>query len=380
MDSFTNHYYKLNRLLFLIIGQWPYQDYRMKFGLMIIIFLYFGLALLGQIFKLIRAGHDLDLIFEILITLLSNVICITRYCNCIVNVNKFRKLLENIKDVWNATKMKEEIEIIKIYAEEVFSYFSLGFVDLISLMPCILDVVLPLNDTRTRKFSYQAEFFLDVEIYFYPILLHTWITMFFGVTILITTESIFLMFAQHCCSMFKILCYRLEHIYDKNLENTNRDNAYYEAKYRVADCIKYHTKILEFITTVISYHELSFFIQFLIIVILTSIVFVQIKILLGKYEVLIYLALIGSLVCHGYLCVYPGQKVLDHSNLLLEKAYNGFWYLAPTKAQKLLLIIIRRSINSTPLIIMKLYVLSHYSFGLVFKTSMSYFTVLYSFR
>ncbi|XP_035736841.1 uncharacterized protein LOC118448121 [Vespa mandarinia] len=231
--------------------------------------------------------------------------------------------------------MKEEIEIIKIYAEEgrnytlfltVFSYFSLGFVDLISLMPCILDVVLPLNDTRTRKFSYQAEFFLDVEIYFYPILLHTWITMFFGVTILITTESIFLMFAQHCCSMFKILW---------------------------------------FIATVISYHELSFFIQFLIIVILTSIVFVQIKILYGKYEVLIYLALIGSFVCHGYLCVYPGQKVLDHSNLLLEKAYNGFWYLAPTKAQKLLLIIIRKSINTTPLVIMKLCVLSHYSFGLV---------------
>lgn len=88
-----------------------------------------------------------------------------------------------------------------------FSYFSLGFVDLVSLMPCILDVVLPLNNTRTRKFSYQAEFFLDIEKYFYPILFHTWITMFFGVTILITTESIFLMFAQHCCSMFKILWY-----------------------------------------------------------------------------------------------------------------------------------------------------------------------------
>nr|KAF7427020.1 hypothetical protein H0235_006714 [Vespula pensylvanica] len=250
MDSVTNHYYKFNRLLFLIVGQWPYQDYRMKFTLMIIVFLYFGIALIGQIFKLIRAGHDLDLIFEILITLLSNIICIIRYCNCIVNVKKFTKLLEDIEDVWNATKTKEEIEIIKIYAEEGRNYtlFLTGFVDLVSLMPCILDVVLPLNNTRTRKFSYQAEFFLDIDKYFYPILLHTWITMFFGVTILITTESIFLMFAQHCCSMFKILCYRLEHIYDKNLENTNRNNAYYEAQYRIADCIKYHTKILELMT------------------------------------------------------------------------------------------------------------------------------------
>ncbi|XP_043668703.1 uncharacterized protein LOC122629385 [Vespula pensylvanica] len=196
----------------------------MKFTLMIIVFLYFGIALIGQ----------------------------------------FTKLLEDIEDVWNATKTKEEIEIIKIYAEEgrnytlfltAFSYFSLGFVDLVSLMPCILDVVLPLNNTRTRKFSYQAEFFLDIDKYFYPILLHTWITMFFGVTILITTESIFLMFAQHCCSMFKILCYRLEHIYDKNLENTNRNNAYYEAQYRIADCIKYHTKILELVSMWLGFIE-----------------------------------------------------------------------------------------------------------------------------
>lgn len=49
--------------------------------------------------------------------------------------------------------------------------------------------------------------------------------------------------------------YRLEHIYDKNLENTNRNNAYYEAQYRIADCIKYHTKILELVSMWLGFIE-----------------------------------------------------------------------------------------------------------------------------
>ncbi|XP_014612691.1 PREDICTED: uncharacterized protein LOC106791525 [Polistes canadensis] len=216
MDLFTDGYYKLNRLLLLIMGQWPDQNYKIKLILMINTVSYLSFCLLGQIIKLVKAGHHLDLIFEILVSFLSNSICIIRYCNCIVNVKKFTKLLEDIQDLWNVTKTKEEIEIMEMYAKEnrnytlfltAVSYFSLGFVNLLSLMPCILDIVLPLNVTRTRKFLYQAEFFLDTEKYFYPILLHTWITMFFGVTILVTTESIFLLFAQHCCSMYKVLWY-----------------------------------------------------------------------------------------------------------------------------------------------------------------------------
>ncbi|KAI4480263.1 hypothetical protein M0804_010261 [Polistes exclamans] len=260
MDLFTDGYYKLNRLLLLIMGQWPDQNYKIKLILMINTVSYLSFCLLGQ----------------------------------------FTKLLEDIQDLWNVTKTKEEIEIMEMYAKEnrnytlfltAVSYFSLGFVNLLSLMPCILDIVLPLNVTRTRKFLYQAEFFLDTEKYFYPILLHTWITMFFGVTILVTTESIFLLFAQHCCSMYKI------------------------------------------------------------------------KILLGKLEVLLYLTLLGSIFCHGFLCAYPAQKVMDHSNFLFENAYNGFWYLAPVKAQKLLLLVIKRSIINTPIIFMKSIEISHQSFG-----------------
>ncbi|KAK2585333.1 hypothetical protein KPH14_010014 [Odynerus spinipes] len=388
MDFFTNRYYKYNRLLFVILGQWPYQNYKTRVFRAIIVFFYFGVALFGQIFKLTKAT-DFDLIFEILVSFLSNIVCTIRYCNCMVYVNEILKVFEDIKDVWDTTVVKEEIDIVKHYAEEgrmytlfliVFSYATLGFVDLASLIPCVLDIVVPLNDTRPRKFLYQAEFFLDTEKYFYPILLHTWITMFFGVTILVATESIFLMYAQHCCSMFKILCYRLEHAFDKNLENTDAENAYYEARERIVYCVKYHTKILEFITNVVSFHELSFFIQFLISVLILSITLVQVKTLLGKYEVLMYLTLTGALLCHGFLFAYPAQKILDHSSLLFENICNGAWYFAPIKAQKLLLLIIKRSMNGTAITAMKILVVSYQSFGTVVKTSLSYFTVLYSFR
>ncbi|KAH0945336.1 hypothetical protein HN011_001777, partial [Eciton burchellii] len=57
-------------------------------------------------------------------------------------------------------------------------------------------------------------------------------------------------------------------------------------------------------------------------------------------------------------CNYIGQQVIDHSSDIFHKIYNTQWYIAPLKAQKLLLVIMQRSMRYCTIIIAGLFISS----------------------
>ena len=75
----------------------------------------------------------------------------------------------------------------------------------IPFLPDILDIVAPLNESRTRQLPFLVEYFLDEQKYFYPILLHIIVAIVMGITTVITTETLALTYFYHACGMFEIV-------------------------------------------------------------------------------------------------------------------------------------------------------------------------------
>lgn len=86
----------------------------------------------------------------------------------------------------------------------VFSYTSAGVILLIVHFPDILDFIAPLNVSRIRKIPMDVEYFIDEQKYFHIIAYHLFIWVIVGITISISTETVYIVYVNHICGMFKI--------------------------------------------------------------------------------------------------------------------------------------------------------------------------------
>jgi len=64
-------------------------------------------------------------------------------------------------------------------------------------------MILPMNETHTAKFIYRMEHVLDMDKYFNFLMLHTFISVFFVVTVPIAVDTTFILCTQHICALFE---------------------------------------------------------------------------------------------------------------------------------------------------------------------------------
>ncbi|XP_014478547.1 PREDICTED: uncharacterized protein LOC106746457 [Dinoponera quadriceps] len=148
------------------------------------------------------------------ITVLSGIIpCVT--CSIFniyfhINPKKTKHVLEQIMMHWN-TADYSDMKILEKYAKEcrivsliiIVMIITAFFVNIIiEMLPIILDVVLPINESRPRKIQVDFDIFLDKNEYFFVIyecwLLIALSSMVFAVFLLM------FMFMRHCCAIYKI--------------------------------------------------------------------------------------------------------------------------------------------------------------------------------
>ncbi|XP_011068547.1 PREDICTED: putative odorant receptor 85d [Acromyrmex echinatior] len=82
-------------------------------------------------------------------------------------------------------------------------------------------------------------------------------------------------------------------------------------------------------------------------------------------EMLKYLMYIFGQVLHMFCFSLQGQRLINHSIQLRDKIYNSSWYKIPVESQKLLLHVMRRSMEPCFLSAGKIYVFSLKSFTTV---------------
>jgi len=60
------------------------------------------------------------------------------------------------------------------------------------------------NESRPWQIPALVEYFVDHQKYFYPILLHLFLAVLFGLTTAVATETLYMSYTQHACGLFQI--------------------------------------------------------------------------------------------------------------------------------------------------------------------------------
>jgi hypothetical protein len=86
----------------------------------------------------------------------------------------------------------------------VFAYLSTTLYLLVTLLPQILDIMLPLNESRPLIMPYDAYYFVDSEEYYFYIFLHNLVGMGIVLVAVLAHDCMFITYIEHICSLFAI--------------------------------------------------------------------------------------------------------------------------------------------------------------------------------
>ncbi|KYN37731.1 Odorant receptor Or2, partial [Trachymyrmex septentrionalis] len=317
------------------------------------------------------------------------------------NSRKIKDLTDRLFVDWDMLETVEEHNIMRKYARNgrwyaliygLYVYVSTISFTTTSLVPRILDIVFPLNTSRPVMLAYPAYYFVDENQYFYYIFLHMLLTSSVCMTGLIAHDSMFFIYVEHICGLFAVVGFctilgREQKLIFKNslimsfcantcrfrFENVSHKCSNMEKS--LIDCLDDRfAKLLE------DTFSISFAVQLLMVTIGLSITLVQLSIQLHNLaEAMRYFVFIIAQLFHLFCLSFQGQKLITHSIETCDKIFRGSWFTIPIKEQRLLLFVIRKSIEASVLTAGKIYVFSLENFTAVVQSSMSYFTLLSSF-
>ncbi|XP_011685219.1 PREDICTED: uncharacterized protein LOC105448398 [Wasmannia auropunctata] len=84
------------------------------------------------------------------------------------------------------------------------------------------------------------------------------------------------------------------------------------------------------------------------------------------YELIVsFIFLLGHFWYMFFCNLYLGQKVIDHSSNVFYRTYNVQWYVAPLRAQRLLLLVMQRSMRYCTIVIDGIFTVSLEGFATV---------------
>ncbi|XP_072744256.1 uncharacterized protein [Anoplolepis gracilipes] len=348
MHASPEHCYKINRVFLKMLGLWPYQQSNFT-----------------RIHKALFAGLLLSFILV-----------------------QVKNMLERMRDDWRLLKDKIEIDIIEKYANEIkfssivsilIGFFFVFFLAIIQFLPLLLDVILPLNESRPFRIIVIAEYFINQEKYIYIILLHEALAVFIAFTTLYSTLTTIVIYIWHACALFKIASHRIENIIEKNafmIPIFGRQYVYYQ---KIIYAVLIHRRAVEFAGLISSNFTILFAILIIVGVSSLSINLFQVTLINNNTEDMCIIVLLISLhLSYMFIINYAGQKVTDHGVELFKAIYNGLWYTAPLHTQKLLLFIMQKGNVNITLIFGGLYIVSLQGFASLTNAAVSYFMVMYT--
>ncbi|KAL6431186.1 hypothetical protein ACFW04_007118 [Cataglyphis niger] len=390
MESNIDNYYDMNRRFLSFVGQWPYQKPKEKISFLILILITVINVMITQMAQFFIC-ENVQCIYQTLPPYMLAIIILVKVLTFYFNKQKIKDLTDRLFMNWDMLENQKEREIMKKYTETgkwygliYTSYIYIGFVlfTIFALTPRILDIVFPMNTSRSTLLVYPAYYFVDQEQYFYYIFCHMIISVVIALTGILAHDCMLYAYIEHVCGLFAVIGFRFEHtLYKYNNVKKMMINHHDIYCKNIVFAVRVHREALKFAILLENTFSLSFAIQMLIVTVGMSISLVQFSIQLHNFaEAMRYLLFIGAQLFHLFCYSFEGQKLITLSTETSDKIYNGTWYKIPVSTQRLLLMVMRKSIETSTLTAGKIYIFSLESFTTVLQTSMSYFTVLSNFN
>ncbi|XP_029673300.1 odorant receptor 9a-like [Formica exsecta] len=385
MDFFDSRNYKVNKILLSAIGQWPYQSPKMSYIIVIVIATIACSQLLTKLCGMFSYIHDMDIVIECLTPIMIDISGITKIMNSMLCVNKMRTLLGRIRDDFYLLSNSRDIEILRKCADSgrkfstiyIYAMYTVTVIFMLTPLPPLIFHVA--NET-TRPLLHRVEYYVDMDKYYFPILIHGYLTVVICVTSIIATDAIFLIFVQHVCGLFIITGSRIQRaLQEKYLTDANLPITDDKAYRNMILCIQDHRAAIRFVDLIEAAYSKHFLFHAGLNMITISITGVgAVTKLDDPSELLKLIAVTWALLFHLCFECLNAQKLIDYSGYLHTNLINLNWYDASARTKKLILFMMMKTHPPCVLTAGGMFVLCMETFATIVKTAVSYFTFLRS--
>ncbi|XP_077258653.1 uncharacterized protein LOC143895440 isoform X2 [Temnothorax americanus] len=374
----VNTYYTINRILLLCVGLWPCQKSTFRYIAITLMTIILASSVIFQLTTFITRECNTDVFLHVLTysipwlayTLKYNVLCL--------NAKRMRNLMERMLCDWNELNNVQEIEILKEYADIgrfitlitiLFIYGSVFcFILILFLSNFLLDITSSKNESRPRQLPVLIECFIDQQKYFFLILLAACFAVVCSITTVVASETLNMSYTHHACGLFEIASCRIEQALLKNTvqgiaSSTERNSILYQG---IINGFNMYKRAIEFIEMLKRCHNWAYSLLLPLVVLSLSINLYRFSRLIASKEyselIISFIYILGHF-WYMFFYNYLGQKVIDHSSDVFHRIYNVQWYLAPLKAQKLLMLVMQRSMRHCIIVIDGLFIPSFEGFA-----------------
>ena len=83
-----------------------------------------------------------------------------------------------------------------------YLYISTGLYVGVPIVPVVLDLVVPLNESRPPLFPFKAEYFVDENDYFTLVVLHGFLVGYTSMSVIIGVDAMYSVQLHYACGMF----------------------------------------------------------------------------------------------------------------------------------------------------------------------------------
>ncbi|CAK9815803.1 hypothetical protein ANTQUA_LOCUS8614 [Anthophora quadrimaculata] len=390
MDASTldRRYLRINKKLGMLTGIWPYQKDTAKWiSRSIVIFLVIP-TYITQYARLI-AFPRMDIVLNDYPYLIVGFGISVKFGNYFINETELKSLVGKIYEDWQNIKSEDEYKIMLKFAERgvlsvilyilhislcVFLFICLPYV------PPILDVIMPLNETREPLFIYPAYYFVDERKYHYWIVAHMTVIAVFLCCVFCACDANYVYAVQHACGLLAVSGYRFKHACHEVVARDEKEivKVMRQMYKNVTLSIQGHQRALQYVREITAAHDICMFITVGLLMISISASLLQIAEHEHDAVWLTNCMFFVAQLFHMLFLVIQGQFVLDSYDDLYSTICESTWYNSSCKTQASYILALRSS-QSAPLLTAGGFItLNLKTFAEIIKTSVSYYTVMQS--
>ncbi|XP_043273906.1 uncharacterized protein [Venturia canescens] len=270
MDIPYRLYYRINKILLICLGQWPFQKLFHKYLCRIGYICAVMSITVPLILRMLEVWGEIDLVVECISIFASQAGTFFKFLNYIFNGTKIKNLFFRMQTDWQSDILQPHLEILKKYAMEgkklTQIYGACMFTTLITfilmpVVPKLMDVVNPINTSRPLIYPLPLSYgYINVDKYYIPIMIHADCAILIAITTIVAMDTTYTVYVQHACGLFAALGDRLQKLIrsnEKKFVDTNNtrkmDRATYQA---VVDCIEMHQGAIRFANAIESTHTI----------------------------------------------------------------------------------------------------------------------------
>ncbi|XP_043275587.1 odorant receptor 9a-like [Venturia canescens] len=390
MSSFFDQsYYKWNKKTLSWIGAWPEQSPFKRRLIPSLICFSLWTILIPEIIRVMDLWPDVDALLEWLPPLLVISITKTQLLNSYANHKRFQIMLDRIRSDWKRFDGTPNVQILHKYAYQgswitVHYTVSMYIVCLIYCsfpvtIPIVIEYFIPSNETVEKVYLFDAEYGVNSDDYYTLIFIHMTVLTYATCIVMISNDSMYFVYVEHACALFEIVRLNLERLSNSPVDLSDGGT---DLSYKIiSSCVHLHRDAIFFASLIESCYTACFAGVILFCLLLLSVTGLQVLMYVNEPGNFIRFSVFEvAQIVHLYFNSVPGQKIIDYSESISNYAYSVNWYNLSPKAQKMLILIMKRSMTPCQLTAGKIYVMSMENYSAVLQKSMSFFTVLSSTR